>query len=1013
MSLFRFQQRHTFLSKATSPVSCLTPPPEVTQIHAIEAPETTPIGVQDASNQTDGVETDDEHLPNEFYVKQEQYSNSCQSLTSFDLVSSSHERTKAPLGIIPLTNNTLVDQSMIPQTACSLIGKFEKSENTVINAADCTRYATTTSVTTITRCSSEINSVDRTIESVVSCRSINDEDANLDDEDSLNIDEESGSDERISRLGSRVIEITEENCDSFHENLEFFGRRRDPIEQIRKPFYSEDMLNEERALEMKRNEDSMSTLERNDEITSKQEDEQLSVGDDQVINHPEAVEENIPQELPTTTEIVVPAVPEQNAQDCSDARGNFVETTNQIIVEESSQVSGRSFDMPSIDCDEERDPTATIVVKKEKDDETIVQDSHSATNDASLQIEKSLRHERKQSVERCHPGIENVVEKLKKNAAAALHEHQTVCNGENSRDGQSEGEKTLTHNKKPAGKVENGFKKFILRSCENSTNAEDFSNSMPLQDYSKVTQGDLLVKVVCSKTWLPNDNNNDISSNNHNLKLPDDSINDTIIKGEKIASISASSNFVSQNAKYPQELSSNYLSAKIEAEQAIEEKYRHPSVSISASEIIDPKHSSQREEPQNSTNNATVKLKVPGKAKQNVDLSGLELLSNSIAQYEHLVPGNPGYEDSLANTSDQQSSQSESNNNDVDSPLGLLCALAEQRFMEEVGSSGSKKPKEYLDNSEEISQAGKLLLNLGKASENERKRKRSLVDEIEQDGLDKSKRICEDSTERKSPSAEYTPWFVDKYSKARRFVAKLRKDTLGADKPRRNSESMVNNNKDPPTLNRTEINHVENEMDFTDSEAENIDSRVCPLRLSISRQDSERLDQTTPENLNGNEQDWPNMDAMELDMRVRMADIQKQYKEKQKELSKLPPKKDEKKSPGRPRKKSQTSSDYGSLDLNASPPKSPIDEALDGAHQQPLASMPNLAIPRCNVNLIKLGEPRSHIKLLDNIPSIPIPVPPVASPITVSPTNTLLTEDEDKNGLAVSRLLWLLFILRE
>lgn len=30
-----------------------------------------------------------------------------------------------------------------------------------------------------------------------------------------------------SRIGARIIEITEENCDSFHENLEFFARRRD------------------------------------------------------------------------------------------------------------------------------------------------------------------------------------------------------------------------------------------------------------------------------------------------------------------------------------------------------------------------------------------------------------------------------------------------------------------------------------------------------------------------------------------------------------------------------------------------------------------------------------------------------------------------------------------------------------------------------------------------------------------------------------------------------------------
>ncbi|XP_043290025.1 uncharacterized protein wge isoform X4 [Venturia canescens] len=998
------QQRHTFLSKATSPVSCLTPPPEVSQIHAIEPPETTPIGVQDASNQTDGVETDDEHLPNDSYVKQEHCSTPCQSVmtnpTSFDLVSSSHERTKAPLGMIPLTNNTLIDQSMIAQTACNLIGKFEKSENTVINAADCTRYATTTSVTTITRCGSEINSVDRTIESVVSCRSINDDDANLDEEDSLNIDEESGCEDRVSRIGSRVIEITEENCDSFHENLEFFGRRRDPVEQIRKPFYSEAMLNEERALEIKRNEDSISMLETSDEITSKQEDEQISVGSPQIANHAENAEENLHKEVATSKELVVPSVCEESARDCDDRGESVVESTNPPIVEEPSQVFGRSFDMPSIDCDEERETLAVIVVKQEKDDETIGHDSHSGTNDASSQAEKSLRHERKQSVERFHPGIENVVEKLKKNAAAALHDHQAAYNSENSREGQSEIERSPSHLEQPSRKLENGLKKMLLRSHENSANSEHFSSSMSLETHPKIIQADSFGKGVCSKTWLPTDNNNDISSNNHNLKITDKNTNDAILKGGKIAPIYPSSNSVNQDEEYPREFSSNKLSTKIEADQTIGRKYDLTSKPSFVNEIIDSKHSSQRDETKNCIDDQIVKLKAPEKPKQNVDLSGLELLSNSIAQYEHLVPGTPGYEDHVMNSSDQQSQQDESNNNEVDSPLGLLCALAEQRFMEEVGSSGSKKPKEYVDNSEEISQAGRLLLNLGKCSDNERKRKRSLVDENEEDGIDKSKRIREDSTGRESPSAEYTPRFVDKYSKARRFVAKSREDTLYADKTRRNSVSMVNNEV-APTTNGTKRNYVENEVEFTDSEAENIDARVCPLRLSISREDSEKCDLTTAENPNGNDQDWPNMDAMELDMRVRMADIQKQYKEKQKELLKLPPKKDEKRSPGRPRKKSQTSSDYGSMDLNASPPKSPIDEALDNANQQPLTSMPNLAIPRCNVNLVKLGEPRSHIKLLDNIPSIPIPVPPVASPITVLPAAKLITEDEDKNSLAL------------
>jgi hypothetical protein len=56
-----------------------------------------------------------------------------------------------------------------------------------------------------------------------------------------------------------------------------------------------------------------------------------------------------------------------------------------------------------------------------------------------------------------------------------------------------------------------------------------------------------------------------------------------------------------------------------------------------------------------------------------------------------------------------------------------------------------------------------------------------------------------------------------------------------------------------------------------------------------------------------NEPDWPNMDVKELEIRVRMADIQRQYREKLMELSKLNRKKDKMKIPGRPRKKGHSS----------------------------------------------------------------------------------------------------------
>jgi len=105
------------------------------------------------------------------------------------------------------------------------------------------------------------------------------------------------------------------------------------------------------------------------------------------------------------------------------------------------------------------------------------------------------------------------------------------------------------------------------------------------------------------------------------------------------------------------------------------------------------------------------------------------------------------------------------------------------------------------------------------------------------------------------------------------------------------------------------------------------------------------------------------------------------------------------------------SSDHGTLssppvlDLMTSPsrkspsrsPGSPEPDATS-----PLASAV-LTMPRCNVNLVKLGEPRSHIKLLDSIPSIPISVPPVTSPIPVLPSSSKATPEDDEKSTGTVR----------
>lgn len=65
-------------------------------------------------------------------------------------------------------------------------------------------------------------------------------------------------------------------------------------------------------------------------------------------------------------------------------------------------------------------------------------------------------------------------------------------------------------------------------------------------------------------------------------------------------------------------------------------------------------------------------------------------------------------------------------------------------------------------------------------------------------------------------------------------------------------------------------------------------------------------------------------------------------------------------------------------------PKSPLHSPEEAT------SLTASVLAKCNANLKKINEPRSHIKLLDSIPSI---VTPVDSPITTLTTS--VQEDED------------------
>lgn len=154
------------------------------------------FGVQDASNQTDAPEDAEEQPQPQPFVKQEQNLSPCQVAQSgTNLTTANFEIVASPERICNVVRITTTTTTVNP--ICGIVTKVDKAENTIINMADCAKYST------------------RGIRAIEHDR----------------LDEEVCKEEKVMcserRLGARIIEITEENCDSFHENLEFFARRRD------------------------------------------------------------------------------------------------------------------------------------------------------------------------------------------------------------------------------------------------------------------------------------------------------------------------------------------------------------------------------------------------------------------------------------------------------------------------------------------------------------------------------------------------------------------------------------------------------------------------------------------------------------------------------------------------------------------------------------------------------------------------------------------------------------------
>lgn len=121
---------------------------------------------------------------------------------NFEIVPSPTERI---CNVVKITTTT----TTVNPTVCGIVTKVDKAENTIINMADCAKYS-----------AKDGRGLVRAIEH-----------DNRVNEEVCKDDKTTPVCSRSSRLGARIIEITEENCDSFHENLEFFARRRDVSDQ--------------------------------------------------------------------------------------------------------------------------------------------------------------------------------------------------------------------------------------------------------------------------------------------------------------------------------------------------------------------------------------------------------------------------------------------------------------------------------------------------------------------------------------------------------------------------------------------------------------------------------------------------------------------------------------------------------------------------------------------------------------------------------------------------------------
>lgn len=362
------------------------------------------------------------------------------------------------------------------------------------------------------------------------------------------------------------------------------------------------------------------------------------------------------------------------------------------------------------------------------------------------------------------------------------------------------------------------------------------------------------------------------------------------------------------------------------------------------------------------------------------DISGLELLSNSIVEFENSRQSaettpikyepqhelkNERHEDCIIATGDdvlkgiahmtlkdrESDCPKSTPVDDTLGGLGLLCALAEQRFMEEVAEKQAEP---------EVRQQPPVVKEYKKErrremSEERRKDKRRLKRCYEHGNESKIKRFKHDF--------DYDRRTEDEVINERE-MEKIRENELELERERLSVLKRVAGERGLSEKGKRDLSYdlgiTECDKRKTDKYRKDNDTKNnCSCK--DERNNSKVYKETERHNNNNNNN---NGKIREWDMRQQLADLQRQCKEKQLELSKLTPKKSSEcgdlfKKSSKPSKKQSPSPSPPLLDKMDTPPVVRHKGCPDLLKPPTLCAViptEDVKLPKCNVNLIKLAE---------------------------------------------------------